>query len=244
MKEDKKAAKKKSATAKESSEAAEEKVFDVSRPGEAAPSASSRPLIISHRPGVSSDPMVSATDAPAEDEAKKDGNEKKDPEADQASEEVVEQVLKAPKKNRIEPLNPTITLEDKKDPSSDVEVIEEKTEDDAIDDAKDNASKEEKRDETDDISEEIEDVSASLTTKKQAKEDEAKKAQQELERRAEIEKLIENKHFFVSINSVQKRRSRRAVIVLGLLVIVAIGVLAALDAEIIDIGIDPLTDFL
>lgn len=249
MKKDKKSAKKKSVAVKTSSETVEEKVFDVARPGETVPSSSSRPLIISHKPGISSDPMVSAAGSPSNHDVKNEDDEKGDTDVDKDIDKVAanadEQVMKAPKKNRIEPLNPTITLEGKEEPSDDVEVLkDEESKAAASDESSQDAPAEEKYDEADDIRGEIEDVSASVTTTKQAKEEEAKKEQQEREKRAEIEKLIENKHFFVPINSAQKRRSRRAVIMLGLLLIVVVGVLAAVDVEVIDIGIEPLTDFL
>lgn len=239
MKSDKKTTKKKVAKATaESASISDEKVFDVARPGESMPSSSGRPLIISHKPGISHDPMVSSPEA---NEPKDDDMEDENGVVEVEETATTDKIMKAPKKNRIEPLSATITIDDE-------EVLETNEadgvrEDEAEDSTTVNTSQA-KNDETDEISNEIEDVSATVTTKKQAQDEEAKKQARELEKQAEIEKLIENKHFFVPINAAQKRRSRRAIIVLGLMLIVVVGVLVALDAEVIDIGVEPFTDFL
>lgn len=243
MKSDKKTPKKKTAKAKtEGVSVVDEKVFDVARPGESMPSSSGRPLIISHKPGISHDPMVSSPDAGEPKESDKENNSD-----DSETVEIVttEKIMKAPKKNRIEPLSTTITIEDAETTEASDETLDaEEVNEDTTKDTEDVPVADVKNDETDDISDEIEDVSATVTTKKQAQDEEAKKQAQELEKQSEIEKLIENKHFFVPINAAQKRRSRRVIIFVGLLLIIVVGVLAALDAEIFDIGVDPFTNFL
>lgn len=236
MKTEKKTTRKKSVKAKtESTSMSDEKVFDVARPGESIPSSSGRPLIISHKPGISHDPMVSSPDPDEGQETKVVDTNTETTETETVT---AEKIMKAPKKNRIEPLTTSIVVENDAAPEEpDTSATESSESAQSVDETV-------HENEADDISNEIEDVSSTVTTKKQTQDEEAKKQAQELEKQAEIEKLIENKHFFVPINAAQKRRSRRAIVVLGLLLVVLVVALVVLDAEIASIGVEPLTDFL
>lgn len=197
------------------------KVFDVARPGRGMPSASSRPVIVSHKPSVQ-DPMVSATSNPAEDTA----------DEEVVTEESSEQALRRPKKNRIEPLNSTIEANDETEATPESDVTEDKSEEDSANE--ENAERDE-----------VADAAADVATKKQVKEEAEKKAAAQEKHQAEVNALIASKQFFVPINAVKKRRTKQYVFLfLFILTLAALGFLAALDAELIDIGITPPTNYL
>lgn len=84
---------------------------------------------------------------------------------------------------------------------------------------------------------EVDETKATAEAKEQAEED---------ARKAEIQKLVNSKEFFVPIGQVSRRRSNYTVVILLILVIIAaaISINFAVDAEIIEIGIEPLTNFL
>jgi hypothetical protein len=72
------------------------------------------------------------------------------------------------------------------------------------------------------------------------------KQQEELEKQnAELEKSIESKEFFVPIGLVSRRRSHLYWIIFGLfLLLLLVGVNFGIDAELIEIGVEPLTNLL
>jgi hypothetical protein len=74
-----------------------------------------------------------------------------------------------------------------------------------------------------------------------------KKEKQDLEARtAEIEEIIEKKEYFVPIGQVSRRRSNQLVVITLMLILVfaTVGLNLAVDAGVIDIGLNPLTDIL
>lgn len=214
-----------------------EKVFDIAGPGKSMPSASSRPLIVTHKPNVE-DPMVS----PKNTEPEKANDEKgESPSAGEGA----DMIMSAPKKNRIEPLHTDVVPEDThaEIPEGDEHEIAEEdsqTSEESSEEQKDSAQPEE----DDGASEEISDIANEITTKKEAQSEAAKKEAEAAKRQAEVDALVNNKQFFVPINAVQKRRSMTLIIVIVLLALLAVGFLAALDAEILNIGIEPITDIL
>lgn len=208
----------------------EGKVFDVSKPGESLPSASGRPIIVTHKPGAS-DPMVS----PAElnDEEK----ESEEPKTELGS--------PSSRKLRIEPLHTSEDRDQEADSNNKQDDSAVSSEATPKDDADYDEKKTEPKDEVAEASEEIADIAGEVTTKKDAQNEADKKEAEKVKKQAEIEAFIENKQFFVPINAVQKRRSLRMVIVCIVFIVLAlVGVLALLDAELLDIGIVPPTDFL
>lgn len=197
------------------------KVFDVAKPGKGMPSASSRPVIVSHKPSVQ-DPMVSATSSPAEDTTNDEVG----------AEENSERALRRPKKNRIEPLNSTIEADEEDEAASESNTTEEDSEENSANEG--NTERDE-----------VADAAADVATKKQVKEEAEKKAAEREKHQAEIDALIASKQFFVPINAVKKRRTKQYIFLfLFILVLAALGFLAALDAELIDIGIVPPTNYL
>lgn len=242
MKQKKKKAAKKVEPSKKSDEekvanASKEKVFDIASPGKSMPSASARPVIVTHKPNVS-DPMVSpANQKPKEEES---------PETPSAG-EGAEMVMSAPKKNRIEPLHTDIKP-DSSEVSADEEEKEKETPPDNEPTPTEVPTSDTQRDasqpDEDEASEEIADVASEVTTKKQAQSEAAKQEAEATKRQAEIESLINNKQFFVPINAVQKRRSKKLVVFLFIVVVFLVGILIAWDAEIIDLGMKAPSGFL
>jgi len=238
MKQKKKKAAKKVEPSKKSDEekianTSKEKVFDITSPGKSMPSASARPVIVTHKPNVS-DPMVSPT-SPKTKEAKEDTETP-------STGEGAEMVLSAPKKNRIEPLHTDVM------PDEDKQEIPEEKADEIVEkeDQADQASQplEEKPvPDTAEPSDEISEVAHEVTTKKEVQSEAAKKESEAAKRQAEIEALVNNKQFFVPINAVKKRRSMKLVIFLLVITLLVVGFLIAWDAELFDLGTKPPTDF-
>lgn len=201
------------------------KVFDVSRPGESMPSATSRPVIIAGRKTVG-DPMVSPVSDKKEDE-------KEDEDNSQGADDTG-MIMSAPKKNRIEPLHTTITTEKDEPEDEQPEAQDESNDTTKVDDA-----------EKEDATQEIAEVASEVSTKKQTQAENAKKQDEAEKKQAEIEALVNNKRYFVPINAVQKQRSMRfMLLLLGILLFIVVGALAIADAGFIDLGIDAPTDFI
>jgi len=230
----KKATKKVEPNKKPSSQ--EEKVFDIASPGKSIPSASGRPIIVSHKPNVS-DPMVAPT-------TQKTESEKTDEKSDTPSAgEGAEMVMAAPKKNRIEPLHTDIKPDAVKEGTDEEEKKEgpnlgEPAEAPAADSVQDTDQPKDNE-----ASEEIADAANEVTTKKQAQSEAAKQEAEAAKRQAEVDALINNKQFFVPINAVQKRRSMKLVIFLLVLILILLGFLIAWDAEVFNLGAKAPTDF-
>ncbi len=215
----------------------DEKVFDVTPPGEAMPPSSGRPIIVTHKPGVS-DPMVSPKNKELEE------NNKQEEETTPSAGEGQEMVIAKPKKARIEPLNTNIVPESpaKTAPDPEAEEKQEVSTDDPTDVATETADTSSVVD--DDTAHDIADVANEIAAKKEAQSEAAKREAERAKRQEEIEALINSKEFFVPINSVQKRRSMKLILAVTVVFLVVIGFLLVLDLELIDIGIDPPTDFL
>lgn len=222
-------------TEEKSSTPPAEKVFDVSRPGKSMPSSNSRPVIVTHKPNVS-DPMVSPQNQ---------GSDAKNTETPSAA-EGTEMVMAAPKKSRIEPLHADVVAEDEmpeevpQEDTANSSSSDEPAEDKEASSREKDTSKETSGDVTDEIS----DMAAEATSKKEALSEAAKKEAEAIKTQQEVESLVNNKQYFVPINSVQKRRSMKLVVILLVLLVVVLGVLAALDAGLLDIGVTAPTDFI
>ncbi len=203
-----------------------DKVFDVAHPGESMPSATSRPVIITGRKPAG-DPRVS----PVGDKKEESNDENQETATDTGDDSGM--IMSAPKKNRIEPLHTTITTEE--DEAEDMPETQEES-----DDPKSADSTEEE-----DATQEIAEVASEVSTKKQTQAEQAKKQEETEKKQAEIEALVNNKQYFVPINAVQKQRSMRFTLLILIIVLLAIvGVFAAVDAGLVDIGIDAPTDFI
>lgn len=196
------------------------KLFDVAQPGKTAASSTSKPVIVGHKAETKRDPMVV-------DEAEK-GN-------DVPSEEKSEEKMLKPKRNTvIAPLSSPTVDSSEENAAAEAEVKDEKPKDEPNPD--DNTPEVAVTSEAANVAAVADSVDSKQVLKKEKKEQEDKKA--------DIDRLIESKQFYVSVGQVTKRR-RKNLFIFTLLVIVILSLVAlnfAIDAEIIDAGIEPLTD--
>lgn len=198
------------------------KLFDVKKPGKTAAGATSRPIIVGHSMGITQDPMV----APAD-------KKKVEPTLAAPSEP---QPLGATVKVKVEPLNHDVKPEPEVVDTESVATPEPETQ---------SSPESEKAPEPSPATKEsaavdglVNEVSAHQADKKQ---------KQDIEHKTEeIEHLITTKEFFVPIGAASRRRSHHRIILVVLLSLVLIAVCLnfAIDAEAIDIGFNALTDIL
>jgi hypothetical protein len=239
------------------------KVFDVAHPGKSKPSASSRPIIVSNRP-ILQDPMVSSSQQPSD----VDTSEKPNPSAikirlkpldddnDDASDAKVEKPEKDEKAD-----NRTIAVlaaekaaekaEEKSDetPAPEAEATnkpseELKTEDDTEKSAPEPDTTNNAKADTSAEPEATADENLPVDDNKDAKETAALEAV--AKKQEEIRSLVESREYFLPINAVERRRSK-VVSILGLLLIVALGLMLVdllLDVGFIRLGgVHSLTHF-
>lgn len=213
----------------------EEKVFDVARPGKSMPSASGRPIIVTHKPGVT-DPMVAPQKT---DETEKPAESPDTPSMGEGA----DMVMATPKKGRIEPLHTEITPDEA---NSDILENENTASDEELTGSIGPEAKEEapQQDQNDEQNDEISDIASEVTTKKEAHNEAVKKETEASKKKAEIEALVTNRQFFVPINAVQKRRSMKLIVFLLVLIVLFVGFLVLWDAEVFDIGMRAPTDYL
>lgn len=211
---------------------------DVSEPGKTSPSPTSRPVIVTHRP-ILKDPMVN--------------HEDESPKPDKPA-------LKAPSKRtaELESLSlPKLPVETEVSDSPDQSVA-----------ADEQSSAELKKEAGDQTSEDKADTKADKASKLQPKNDasvddavpspplDAKAARPDDEDEdaiaaqakhdTSVHKLIETKKYFLTINSVEKRRAKHTLILgIGVSILLLLAwANIALDAGLITIdGVEPLTHF-
>lgn len=198
------------------------KLFDVAQPGKTAAPTTSRPVIVGHKATTKRDPMVV------------------DSEEEKPKEE--------PQMTRSKPL--TIKPIESSEPQPQPQQDEEKTETPESP-KEESAEPEEPAPKVEESPAGVE-ASPSATVEALAKDVTAdqsdKKEKHDLAViNEEAEKLIASKQFFVPIGQDYKSSSRLGltlIICLLLVVLVLAGVNLAIDAEMIDIGVNPLTDIL
>lgn len=218
----------------ESKKSSSKKIIDVSHPGKTPPSSSGKPVIVTNRP-ILQDPMV-VTDAPQEEQPgappvtapttarikitplTDDSSEKDTPAEKPSKEKTIAQLAEEAEKRSAEKAAPT------PEPPA-PEAQPEKAE----------PSKEEPAS-----------LDAPLPDKKKPAKTDEDEAEAKKKREAELEKLVENKKYYLSINSVEKRRTKRA-ITIGVVLCLLLGAVwldVALDAGILKLqGVKPLTHF-
>jgi hypothetical protein len=218
-------------------------IVDVAHPGQSAPATNSKSVIVSNRP-LLKDPMMVGDPPPSDDSQSKISLAK-------TSGQPGEPVLSAP---LLEPEKPAETVEsaapaetapaDEKPTVPDHDPKPDKPETPETDEAKPDTAKDDKpaeeKPETDTDTEE-----AAPSKEDNAKQEEAE-ATKQAGHQAAIDKLADSKQYYLPINTVEKRRSKRFVaigIILSLLLILAWADIA-LDAGLIHLsGIKPLTHF-
>jgi len=235
MTEKKKAAKKVTTPKK----ATEEKVFDVASPGKTVASAHSKPVIVTNR-SVVRDPMVTPL-----------SNDKTEAGAEQPTEggsSGPDETHGGPMpKMRIEPLHADVKPEVKAATDEAEDTPQEATEQPATETTEETQpeAKDEKPEESDSDDEDDEFSELNADAKKAKNKEAEAAAAAEQKRREEAEAAIASKQYFVPINAVQKRRSARtALVILAIIILLTVGVLVVADAGIVDIGMDPPTNFI
>ena len=227
------------------------KVMDVNKPGKAAPDASARPIIVTHKP-MAQDPMVSAKSNTAASDMNASDSSKLTPRHGTT--------IKPPSETEIPegggidwdsdaptPAAETATS-DKPTPkppatSTDVPEVEvapkpaEKTEPEPP--AKPKEPKTVEGEGTEEGA--VEALAGEAEAKKKEKELSAEeKATQEA-----VQKLIESRKYNVHISQPKSKMAMHALIVILVVCLVAaIGLMLAIDAELIDFGIPPITNLI
>ncbi len=173
-----------------------EPVFDISKPNNTAPSATSRPVITTHNP-ILKDPMMKDSSEP---------NRTDDPKPLTVSrEKVIAPITEQTVTSEAEDAKSTTASEDEA-----AEATKKESEAAVVDAVAEQAGKKKKNEST----------------------------KEDMARKAELEKMIEDKKYFVPIGQVNRRRNKRwfwATFIL--LLLSAVAVYAAVDANILDLGI-------
>lgn len=199
------------------------KLFDVAQPGKTAAGATSRPVIVGHKAQTKRDPMV----VEKTEESKED-------------DKPVEEVLQPKRKTVIAPLNQPADSDDKtEDSASELPTEENKTEPEELAGIKKEEPAKEKE-ATVNARSNINALANTVDSKQALK----KEQKEEEDKSQEIEELINSKKYYVPIGQVtRKRKLHAAIIILLVLIILAlVGVNFALDADMIDVNVEPLTD--
>lgn len=212
------------------------KTFDVSKPGETPADATSRPIIVNHSSMIKKDPMVrESSDEPDE----KPETESKAPvQTHEIKIEPLKKEGKSEEDSTAEP-EPEVSESKAETPAFKDEEVQEKSADplqkpdDKPEDGKESGKKE--------GGGAVEALAGEVTAKREEqKQNEAAEAKAK-----EIEKIIESKEFFVPIKQTASRSALRFILIFISLIIVTIVVLNfAADAELINLGAEPLTDLL
>lgn len=232
--------------AKSNKPAGAKPIVDVAHPGKSAPATNSKSVIVSNRP-LLKDPMMVGDSQPANDDSLAKISETK------TSGQPGEPLPSAP---LLEPEKPAGTTETPESaapaetvkPASTSIVVEAASADEKPtvpnDEPKPDTAKDDKP--TDDKPETDTDAEEATPSKEDSAKQEEAEATKQAEHQEAIDKLAAGKQYFLPINTVEKRRSKRFVaigILLSLLLILAWADVA-LDAGLIHLsGIKPLTHF-
>jgi hypothetical protein len=202
------------------------KMFDVVKPGKTPPSSTSRPTIVGHTAMIKQDPMVRGSED-SDDSAASHAPLK----SHSASKDIAPAEHAVKREKVIEPESP----HDESEPDENKPKPEEPG----------------KQPEKEEASEPDDSPPADGAVNALANEVTAKREEQKLDEELqakydEVEKSIEKREYFVPIGQVSRRRSEHRMLIVLLLVIIlsAAALNFLIDAEIIDIGIKPLTNLL
>jgi hypothetical protein len=203
------------------------KIMDVAHPGKTAPATSGRPVIVTNRP-ILKDPMV------REDEPEETKPVSREAEVKPSSpEKTIAQLAEEAKAraDKVEDEKSAVEAKEKasvQEPEPEPKPSQEPTEKPAPKEDEPAAS------------------SDTVTPGAEAAATEDTRLAEENKKDAELEKLVESREYFVSINAVEKRRTKR-IIVLGVLLSVLLALAwvdIALDAGLIQIdNVKPVTHF-
>lgn len=197
----------------------EKQVMDVSKPGKAVADASARPVIVGHKPQVQ-DPMVTAEDT---------NPDVAEPEQSVASPSATKKVI-APLSDQENASESEAAAEDSSLESQ--PQPDEKSEPDA-DETSDGTQSDEEAAVVDAVADQV-----------GAKKKEDAKTEEDKKHFAEIEKLIAEKKYFVPIGKARRKRNRALLWVTVFLALIFVGLLLAIDAELLEAGFNLPFDFL
>ncbi len=195
-------------------------ITDVDKPADSKPAATSKPVIVTNRP-ILKDPMVVDGDVKADDDDKK-AEEKKE--------------LAHSTAPVVKPLDQPTSEPDQTDEPDNPDKPEVPEEKRATDEPEAQSEPEPKTD----------DKPAATKTSGPARQKSDAETAEQTKREAAIQHLIDSKKYELPINAVEKRKSKRFVvlgIVLAILLVLAWGDIAA-DAGLIHVsGLKPVTHF-
>lgn len=205
-------------------------VMDVSHPGKTAPPLTSKPVIVTNRT-ILKDPMVvdtTETDDKKAEEAPKNTVAKAPVASDIETSEPKEKEVVAKPEHVVQPIAAP-------------EAEEKPAEEPKKDEPKPESAKPAEPTPTTQNSEDDADNGAVITDAQIEAE-----AAAEVARDAQVQKLIDSKKYYVPVNAVEKRRTKR-VIALGIILSIILALAwvdIALDAGLIDLGsVQPVTHF-
>lgn len=226
---------KKTSTAQNKS--SHKQVMDVHRPGKVAPSASSKPVIVGHKPTVQ-DPMVNEEKSMPEDDSKEHKIEVKRTAPKviaplSTSEEVASE---AEAETDALPGVEQVAEKDSADTTEPTDVESESEELSTATDSKSDSRSEPRKHESKKPSKSNESSVVDAVASKAAK-NKDKKADQQTEeikkRLSEVEKLVEEKKYFVHTSQTTKKQRRNGLLALLIILLLLVGSYLALDAQLI-----------
>lgn len=199
-------------------------VMDVSKPGKSPADATTRPIITGHE--MIKDPMVTEDKAPMEGVTE-----------DVPGSDTEEKPMTSPiGKKVIQPLS----ADEEKPEQTEEPAQEEKPEEEKAESSEEKS--EEKKEEAPVTEDAVVDA---VLDQVGDKKEETKESEEERKRQEIVDKLVEDKKYFVPIGQVHKRRNNRiALLVLGALLPVLVGLGLAADAGAINLGFKVPFDFI
>lgn len=193
------------------------KAIDVAKPGKTSPDASSRPVIVTHKPMIK-DPMMK----------------------DEAAETPPEQPVKVSNRSKVivPPSKAEVPAKPAEPEVAEVKPAEEVTPETPATETTKNETAETSADEQKAAEKDAAIVDAVAEQADKDKQQSNELTEEEKQRQAELDKLIADKKYFVPIGQVTKRKNnRRTLMILLVLVLLLAGLYLAIDAEVVDIGI-------
>ena len=216
-------------------------VMDVARPGKSTPSSSSRPIIMGHGP-IMKDPMMSDKSVAVSDDSDPDAGEpitvKRSAKTIAPAATADEKPAKAKKTAEATITPPTDTTPPDLEPS-DASIPESPTEEtQQPEPAADQPAEDTQPETSEETPAEASDEAAVGALADQVT-DKQKESAEVLQKQQELEKLIEQKKFYVPIGQVTHRRHTLWAILCLLALLLAVSALVyAADAELFDPGFD------
>ena len=218
------------ASKSEKPKAADKKVMDVAKPGKSAPSSTSKPVIVGHKPMIQ-DPMVTPSEngeeaaVPKEEKVATRSVKKIVPLSDQAE-------AQEEKPAETEPTSETATDSVDEKPAEE-EAKESADEEPAAAEAEEAAPAEEPTDKPSTDETAAVDAIASQATKRK----EGDLTEEEKKKAEAINKLIEDKTYYLKIGQAHHKRNTTVFALLGFVLLVVIGGVLAIDAGMVETGI-------